>query len=152
MGEILRIINLIVVHCSATKPTMDIGVAEIRQWHTDPPPKGRGWNDIGYHFVIRREGAVEKGRPIDTVGAHVEGHNANSIGICLVGGIDAKGKPESNFLPEQWKALEHLLVALTLKYPNVRICGHRDLNPGKDCPSFSVPAWLEKIESLRRYA
>lgn len=131
---------------------MDIGVKEIREWHTAKPPKGNGWRDIGYHRVIRRDGTVEQGRALEEIGAHVAGHNAYSIGVCLVGGVDAKNKPESNFTPQQWKALEAQLLDLTKLYPDVRICGHRDIDRGKARPSFSVSAWLEKVASLRRYA
>src|SRR5690606_114532 len=79
-----RFINLLVIHCAATTPLMDIGAKEIDVWH-----KQRGWSKIGYHFVIRRNGVIEKGRDISEVGAHVEGYNKNSIGICMVGGIDS---------------------------------------------------------------
>ena len=77
----------IVIHCAATKPSMDIGAAEIRKWHTDPP---RNWDDIGYHYVVRRSGTIEKpmlevGRYLEIPGAHVANHNHESIGICLVG-------------------------------------------------------------------
>lgn len=135
----MRAINLIVIHCSATKPTQDIGAKEIREWHV----KGNGWKDIGYHFVIRRNGVVEDGRPVEQVGAHVAGHNANSIGICMVGGIDAAGKPEANFTPEQWKALPRLLRVLKAQYPKATIHGHNEY-AAKACPSFDVQKWLKE--------
>lgn len=127
----------LVVHCAATKPTMDIGLREIRQWHRE-----RGWLDIGYHFVIRRDGKVETGRPHDVIGAHVEGHNYESLGICMAGGIDAKGKPENNFTPAQFESLRALLDKLKVDYPSAKIVGHRDLDPKKACPSFDVASWL----------
>lgn len=127
----------LVVHCAATKPTMDIGLREIRQWHRE-----RGWLDIGYHFVIRRDGTVETGRPHDVIGAHVEGHNYESLGICMAGGIDAKGKPENNFTPAQFESLRALLDKLKADYPSAKIVGHRDLDPKKACPSFDVASWL----------
>lgn len=99
--------NLLVVHCAATKARMDIGAAEIRRWH-----KEKGWADIGYHYVIRRNGVLEVGRDESTVGAHAVGHNARSIGICLVGGIDEQGHAENNFTPAQFAALRRLLVRL----------------------------------------
>ncbi|WP_054058882.1 peptidoglycan recognition protein family protein [Pseudomonas asplenii] len=130
--------DLIVIHCSATKPTMDIGLREIRQWHVQ-----QGWLDVGYHFIIRRNGQVETGRPQDVVGSHVKGHNSDSIGICLVGGIDSAGKPEDNFTDAQWTALDGLVwEASKVWYPEARICGHRDLDSGKACPSFDVASWL----------
>jgi len=133
----MRDINQIVIHCSDTPAGMDIGYREIRQWHTDPPPKGNGWKDIGYHYVIRRNGQVENGRPEEEVGAHVQGHNANSIGICLVGG----GKGICNFTHQQWDTLRWRIADLCQRYPNAAVCGHRDLNPAKACPSFDARAW-----------
>lgn len=127
----------LVVHCAATKPSMNIGLREIRQWHRE-----RGWLDIGYHFVIRRDGTVEQGRPQDVIGAHVEGHNYESLGICLVGGIDASGKPENNFTQSQFASLRILLAQLKGDYPSAQIVGHRDLDPKKACPSFDVASWL----------
>lgn len=135
----MRVINQLFVHCAATKPTQDIGAKEIREWHV----KGNGWKDIGYHFVIRRNGVVEDGRPVEQAGAHVAGHNANSIGICLVGGIDAAGKPEANFTPEQWKALPRLLRVLKAQYPKATIHGHNEY-AAKACPSFDVQKWLKE--------
>ena len=80
-----RDISLLVIHCSATPVTMDIGVKEIREWHTSDP---RNWSDIGYHYVIRLDGTLERARPLYKSGAHARGYNSNSIGICIVGGVD----------------------------------------------------------------
>lgn len=137
----MRKIDKLFVHCSATKPSMDIGAREIRDWHTAKPPRGNGWKDIGYHYIIRRNGFIEDGRPVEQVGAHVAGHNAHSIGICLVGGIDNSGKPEANFTQEQWKMLERLLRMLKAQYPRATIHGHNEF-ASKACPSFDVQAWL----------
>lgn len=152
MNTIPRKIDLLVVHCSATVATADIGAAVIRDWH-----KQRGFKDIGYHYVIRRDGKIEYGRPEQKVGAHVQGFNAHSIGICLVGGLAPGGKKaENNFTPAQFETLESLLAQLLERYPGSRICGHRDLSPDlnkdgkitpnefmKQCPSFSVEEWLK---------
>lgn len=134
----MRNIDHLVVHCSATRPKMDIGAAEIRRWHVD----GNGWADIGYHYVIRRDGQLELGRPIETAGAHVAGHNATSIGICLVGGIDDALRPQNNFMRAQFERLNALLSELRAQFPMTRILGHRDY-PGvaKDCPCFDVAHW-----------
>lgn len=130
----------LVVHCSATSPKQDIGAKEIRQWH-----RQKGWIDIGYHFVIRRNGTVEKGRPIDVVGAHVENWNAVSVGVCMAGGIDEKGQPENNFTPAQFAALAELLIDLKKQYPDAQVKGHRDFpNVKKACPSFDVRQWIEE--------
>jgi N-acetylmuramoyl-L-alanine amidase len=81
----MRKINRIFVHCSDTPTGRDVSAADIKRWHTDPKPKGNGWRDIGYSHVIRIDGTIELGRPVEQVGAHVAGHNSDSIGICLVG-------------------------------------------------------------------
>ncbi|MFN4278323.1 MAG: N-acetylmuramoyl-L-alanine amidase [Ferrovibrio sp.] len=129
--------DYIVIHCAATKPTMDIGAKEIERWHRE-----RGFFKIGYHFVIRRDGTIETGRALEEAGAHAQGFNHKSIGICLVGGIGMDGKAENNFTAEQWESLRSLVVRMKAQYPNAEVLGHRDL-PGvkKDCPSFDVRGW-----------
>lgn len=110
---------------------------------------------IGYHAVIRRSGEIEFGRHFDEPGAHVQGHNFRSVGVCMVGGVDANGEPENNFTNEQFESLRALLDMLQLAYPNATVLGHRDLSPDldgdglvteaewlKDCPCFSVRDWL----------
>lgn len=144
--------DLIVVHCSATGPKSDIGKREITQWHLK-----RGFVTIGYHFVIRRDGSIETGRRETEIGAHVSGHNSNSIGVCMVGGVDAHGKPSDNFTVPQYETLKVLLGQLNARYESARIVGHRDLSPDlnrdgkitpnefmKACPSFDVASWLKK--------
>ncbi len=137
--------DFIVIHCAATRPEQNIGAAEIRRWH-----RQKGWLDIGYHYVIRRNGDVEVGREPNAVGAHVEGFNHCSIGICMVGGVNANdiSKAENNFTPEQFKALEGLLVGLKMpqNYPDAKIIGHRDLDSRKACPSFDVAKWVGTID------
>jgi N-acetylmuramoyl-L-alanine amidase len=146
MVEHSREIDHIVIHCAATKAKMDIGADEIRQWHKD-----KGWNDIGYHYVIRRNGEVEKGRDESIPGAHVAGHNKHTLGICLVGGLDDEGHPEPNFTDEQMLSLRDLVNQLRLKYAlvNEAIVGHRDF-PGvsKACPCFDVRKWWLTNEVL----
>lgn len=141
----MRTIKQLIVHCAATKPSMNIGAAEIRQWHL-----ANGWSDIGYNYVIRRDGLIENGRDLDRdgnvdeeVGAHAKGFNANSIGICLVGGLNASGQPAPEFTEAQFTALTGLLAGLRIRYPSTEVLGHRDL-PGvaKACPSFDVRHWL----------
>ena len=136
----MRNIKQIVIHCAATGPSADIGAKEIRAWH-----KKQGWRDIGYHYIIRRNGEIEAGRPVEQSGAHVIGHNAASIGVCLVGGVNAKGRPENNYTKEQWSALKTHIIALARQFPKAEILGHRDF-PGvkKDCPCFDVADWLKK--------
>lgn len=128
------------MHCSATKPDMDIGVETIRMWH-----KQQGWLDVGYHFIIKRDGTVEEGRQVDVVGSHVKDWNSKSVGVCLVGGIDAKGKFEANFTPQQMSALKCVLHELRGKYPQAAIMAHHDVAP-KACPSFDLRRWMETGE------
>ncbi len=129
----MRIITLIVCHCSAVRPGQRSSAADIDQWH-----KQRGWKGIGYHHVVRRDGTIELGRSIEEVGAHCYPHNRHSIGICYEGGLDANGIPDDTRTPEQKKALRELLEKLHREYPRALIVGHRDLAPGRDCPCFDV--------------
>ena len=135
----MREIKKLIIHCSATKPSMDIGAEDIRGWH-----KGKGWDDIGYHYVIRRNGKVEKGRDISIAGAHAKGHNFNSIGICLVGGIDNDSKADDNYNLKQYNALIQLISFLEITFPIDDVLGHRDLpSVNKSCPCFDVRAWYK---------
>lgn len=142
----MRPLNEIIIHCSATRPdwmaknTLDEKVAEIRRWHV----RDRGWRDIGYHYVIDRTGAVALGRPLSQVGAHVQGRNAGTIGICLLGG---HGSAETDtfakhYTVAQEKALRALIADLQGRYPSIRaVTGHNQF-AAKACPGFSVPKWM----------
>jgi N-acetyl-anhydromuramyl-L-alanine amidase AmpD len=145
--------DLIVFHCSATKPDQDIGAEVIRGWHVK-----KGWSDIGYHFVVRRNGALELGRPLLDIGAHVQGFNASSVGVCMVGGLDAAGggvkdaQPgEDAYTAAQWVTAHALVKVLRKIWPAARLTGHRDLSPDidrdgqveesewlKTCPGFDA--------------
>jgi len=133
-----RTITEIIIHCTATPEGRDHTIYEIRKWHTDPPPKGNGWSDIGYHYVVYRNGHVEEGRDVDIIGAHCTNHNTHSIGICYVGGTDAKGKPKDTRTLSQKAALLNILNELKKLYPNAKIYGHHDFEPGKACPCFDA--------------
>lgn len=129
----MRKINEIIVHCSATPEGRDYTVADIDRWH-----KQRGWKCIGYHYVIYRDGSVHKGRDVSEIGAHCEGHNANSIGICYIGGCSSDGKtPKDTRTPLQRAALRELIELLKTEYTNATIHGHREY-AAKACPSFDV--------------
>jgi N-acetyl-anhydromuramyl-L-alanine amidase AmpD len=130
--------KFIVVHHAATKKGQDVGVKEIRRWHLD-----RGFTDVGYHYIIRRDGRLETGRAIGVAGAHVSGRNHNSIGICLVGGLSDDGKKaEFNYTEAQLATLEKTLRSATAAYPAAEVVGHRDLDPKKpECPAFDVKKW-----------
>ena len=127
----------ITIHCSATPPIMDIEVDDIRRWH-----KEKGWSDIGYHFVIRRNGDVETGRALHITGAHVKNYNFRNIGICLVGGVDEYNDAEDNFTSSQKRALHRLVWLLCSKYGidiHRNVLGHRDWpSVKKECPCFDV--------------
>ncbi len=128
-----RRINEIIVHCTATPEGRDYTVADIRQMH-----KAQGWVDIGYHYLIYRDGSIHEGRNVDMVGAHCQGHNAQSIGVCYVGGVARDGKtPKDTRTQAQKDALVHLLMQLVCLYPDATIRGHRDF-AAKACPSFDA--------------
>lgn len=134
-------VDYIAVHCSATRGGQDFTAADIDSWH-----RKQGWRQIGYHYVIRLDGTVEKGRPDDMPGAHVTGFNSRSLGVCLIGGVNDTGQPENTFTPAQFKALEALLRKLKKAHPKAVIQGHRDFpRVAKACPSFSVKDWLTSI-------
>lgn len=145
-GKARHPVREIVVHCAATKPQWMDGartsakVAEIRKWHVS----GNGWSDIGYHYVIDRDGTVARGRAETVVGAHVSGHNSGTIGICLVGGFgsnekDAFGK---HFTNEQDAALRRLIADIRKRTEIRKVSGHNEY-AAKACPGFEVRGWLE---------
>lgn len=169
-------INKIVIHCSATqngkslRSSTQTAAQCIDGWH-----KARGFKrssdkckqfnphlqHIGYHFVIDTDGTVETGRQEGETGAHVKGHNLNSLGICLVGGITKEKRNHGEYTEAQWIALSKLLRKLESKYPSARICGHRDLSPDlngdgtvtpnewiKACPCFDVWSWLDSEQMI----
>lgn len=132
----MRQISSVIIHSSATMPNMDIGYDEIYDWHVN----GNNWRDIGYHYIIRRNGQVERGRSIKEIGAHTKGFNAFSIGICVVGGINKKGQADVNFTRAQWNMLDALTNELVLLYDLKIVKGHRDYANTK-CPGFDVQSW-----------
>lgn len=144
----MRKIKYIVVHCSATQGSKDIGAKEIRDWHL-----ARGWKDIGYNAVIRRNGVLEWGRDLDhdgdyleEIGAHVAGYNSVSLGVCMVGGINNSGKSENNFTPEQFSTLEMIIKEWKRLFPSAIVLGHRDFpDVKKDCPCFDVKEWWSSV-------
>lgn len=137
-------ISHITVHCSATQNLPTVTLETIRDYHV----RVNGWSREGYHFVIETDGEIRHGRPLIMQGAHVAGHNANNIGICLVGGLDENLKPAFNYTPEQMDSLSRLIGILAAEYkiPDTNIVGHRDWYGGpsqwkKVCPCFNVNPW-----------
>ena len=126
----MRTITLIVIHCSAVRPDQTSSSAQIDTWH-----RKQGWKlGIGYHYVVRRDGEIEPGRPEYMVGAHCLNHNAHSIGVCYEGGLNIRGQPADTRTEAQKAALRWLLRQLHRAYPKALIVGHHDLNPQKACP------------------
>jgi N-acetylmuramoyl-L-alanine amidase len=124
----MRSIDLIVIHCAATPNGKPFTTADIDGWHRE-----RGFACIGYHKVIYIDGSVHDGRKIEQIGAHAEGYNAHSIGVCMIG--------TDQFTQSQWHSLKSLVEELQKKYLTV-VIGHRDLpNVHKTCPGFSVTEW-----------
>lgn len=130
----MRTINEIIIHCSATPEGRDYDAATIRRWHTD-----RGFQDIGYHYIVRLDGTVETGRPEEQTGAHCRGHNTHSIGICYIGGLAADGKPKDTRTTAQRQALAQLCRQLKKRYPQAGIHPHNEY-ANKACPCFDVKA------------
>lgn len=141
----MRTIREIIIHCSATPEGRDVRAAEIRRWHTLPKPKGNGWADIGYHFVIDLDGTVEPGRPVDQAGAHCKGRNSHSIGICYVGGVDKNLKPKDTRTEAQRQAMLALVKQLLQRYPGAEIHGHNEYD-SRPCPSFDVQQWRKEVQ------
>lgn len=130
----MRKISKIIIHCTATPEGKDFSVDDIRGWH-----RANGWIDIGYHYVVYRDGTVHTGRPEATPGAHTTGHNSDSIGVCYVGGMDEQmKKAKDTRTPEQKSALRELVKRLLTEYPGSQVYGHSDFNTKKACPSFNV--------------
>ena len=156
----MRTINEIIIHCADTPEGRKTTVADLEKWH-----KERGFKTIGYHYVILLDGKVEAGRPIEQMGAHCEGHNANSIGVCYVGGaiwrdgVDSKGKPikgkdgKAVLIPKdtrtdaQKQALKTLVQKLMKQYKLTaqQVHGHNEF-ANKACPSFDVQAWKKEVK------
>jgi N-acetylmuramoyl-L-alanine amidase len=135
-----RIINEIIVHCSATAEGKDYSVDDITAWH-----KARGFVTIGYHYVVYRDGTVHEGRDVDISGAHCTGHNANSIGVVYVGGVAPDGKTPKDTRTDLQKAgLLSLLLDLRKLYPKAEIHGHRDF-ANKACPSFDATREYKRV-------
>ena len=134
MTTLMRDINKVIVHCSATPAGRDVTIADVRRWHVE----GNGWSDVGYHFFIRLDGQIELGRDLNTPGAHTQGYNKKSIGVCYAGGMsEDMSEPEDTRTDEQKDSLEVLLATLVRMFPGLEIYGHRDFSP-KACPSFDA--------------
>ena len=128
-----RKIERIIIHCAATPEGRDIKMETIKSWHV----KGRGWSDIGYHYIIELDGSIRNGRPLERSGAHTKGHNATSIGVCYVGGVDKDKRPKDTRTEAQRDAMDKLIDSLRGEHPDATIHGHNEF-ANKACPSFDV--------------
>lgn len=138
----MRTIDKIIVHCSATKQGENFHAADIDRWH-----RQKGYGCIGYHYVIDIDGTLERGRPLEKVGAHCKKYNKSSIGVCYIGGLSKSNKPTDTRTPEQKKTLRELLEKLVSRF-NCPIYGHRDFSR-RDCPCFD--AHQEYRDIYRRF-
>lgn len=141
----MRVLNEIIIHCTATRPdwwsskTTPQKVAEIKRWHV----QDRGWRDIGYHYLIDRNGKVATGRPLEQVGAHVQGRNTGTIGISLFGGHGSAETDQfsEHFTAQQDAALRKLVADLRAKFPTIKTVSGHNQYAAKACPGFNVPSW-----------
>jgi len=147
----MRTITLIILHCSATRASQRYTFEQCRADH-----RRRGWKDIGYHYYITRDGEVHAGRPITEPGAHCQGHNSHSIGICYEGGLDNNGIAVDTRTRSQRRSMRQLLERLHRQFPDAIIMGHRDLSPDTDGNGRITPEeWLKQcpcFDALLDYA
>lgn len=136
----MRNITLIIIHCSGVRPGQCSSARQIDRWH-----HSLGWRGIGYHYVVRRDGSIETGRPEQLPGSHCKEHNKHSIGICYEGGLDSRGNPADTRTKEQKKTLLDLIKELKGRYPKALVLGHHDLNKYKACPCFDARMEYESI-------
>ena len=152
----MRNIDSIIVHCSATKAGLDFTATDIDRWHRE-----RGFNGIGYHYVIRLDGKLEKGRDVTLAGAHCKGWNERSVGICYIGGLDENGRPADTRTNVQKRVLYQIIMDLQREYNILQVLGHRDTSPDlngdgviepyeyvKACPCFDVKEFLRSGREL----
>lgn len=138
----MKKIKYIIVHCTATAEFKDFKAKDVDKWH-----KQRGWDCIGYHYLIDLDGTIEKGRPETKIGAHCKGFNDCSIGVCYVGGLASDNKtPKDTRTDAQKASLLKLIKQLKAKYPNAKVVGHKDMpNVHKACPCFEAKCEYNNI-------
>ena len=149
----MRELNEIIIHCTATRPdwwasrSTKAKVNEIRRWHVED----RGWSDIGYHYLIDRDGTVMEGRPLEKTGAHTKGRNKGSVGISLFGGFGGAADDQflDNFTEDQERALSDLISQLRRDYPSITTVSGHSQYAAKACPCWSVPAWYNNAGKIQ---
>jgi N-acetylmuramoyl-L-alanine amidase len=149
----MRKVEILVIHCTATRQGVAVTPDEIRRWHTAPPPAGRGWRQVGYTDMIALDGQMHRLAPNNDDGIvdpweitnGVKGMNSRIRSIVYVGGLDASGKkPKDTRTIEQKEALRKYVAAFVCRNPLVKVAGHNQFS-NKACPSFDVPVWLKSI-------
>ena len=129
----MRSIKEVIIHCSATVEGKDFDVEDIDRWH-----RYRGWNGCGYHYVIKLDGTIQAGRPLDKIGAHTKGRNQGSIGICYIGGVDENIDAKDTRTEAQKISMQRLVSAINVLFGgDIKVYGHREF-ARKACPSFEV--------------
>lgn len=136
----MRKIDKIIIHCTATPEGRAVTVGEVDSWH-----RQRGFNKIGYHYLIGINGELWPGRRLEENGAHCAGQNGNSIGICYVGGLDKQLRPKDTRTDTQKRTLERLVRELKASYPGMAIHGHNEF-ANKACPCFNVAQWIKEVK------
>ena len=145
-------LQYLVIHCTATPEGREVTSSDIRAWHTSPPPKGRGWKQVGYTDLFHLDGSVERlvnnneDNFVDSweITNGATGYNQISRHVVYAGGCEKAMKPKDTRTKAQKESLKRYVLEFHAKHPNVKIVGHNQL-AAKACPSFSVPAWLKEI-------
>lgn len=150
----MRKLDTIFVHCTATRPEWwadrrpEDKMAECKKWHLD-----RNFSNIGYHYLVDRDGTVTEGRPIEKTPAAQRGHNTGSVAIALWGGHAGEQDDlfEEHFTPAQDRALRKLIASLRLEYPSIKkVRGHNEVSASKACPCFQVSKWMNGAETIKK--
>lgn len=145
-ARVTRPIRRIVIHCTATPEGRDVTAADVDRWHRE-----RGWNGIGYHALIRLDGSVEYGRPLEKQGAHARGHNHDTLAVVYAGGVDSDFEPRDTRTDAQIESLYDLVTAWQRQFgvPARCVVGHYELDPRKRCPSFSMAFFRGDLTRMR---
>jgi N-acetylmuramoyl-L-alanine amidase len=155
----MRKINLIAVHCSATREGRAFSAESIKAMHTTPKARGgNGWSRVGYHTIIELDGTVVRLLDESRPGIHIRGHNARSLAVCYIGGLAVDGSPKDTRTPAQIRAMTTVLKDWRAAHPEAPMRGHRDMSPDLDgdgvvekhewlkaCPCFDVVTWCRSV-------
>ena len=130
----------IIIHCSNSTPSEDLNVCELNKLH-----RQKGFLNIRYHLIIKRDGIIEAGRDIDEVGSHTEDFDDQSVSICLIGGVetDKDNEPRLNYTARQWETLKSIVKSMCTLYPDAKVIGFNDVDTHKVSPYFDVQEWFD---------